>query len=84
MDKEYIKNIISDIEAEHVKENAVPSYVLMEDVKRTVIDDLLNALREMCKDGTLEWHKTINSVGFSVRNMEKPSTIRKETWTKER
>ena len=67
MDKEYIKNIISDIEAKHVKENAVPNYVLMEDVKRAVIDDLLNALREMCKDGTLEWHRTLNSVGFSVK-----------------
>lgn len=67
MDKEYIKNIISDIEAKHVKKNVVPNYVLMEDVKRTVIDDLLNALREMCKDGTLEWRKTLNSVGFSVK-----------------
>lgn len=67
MDKEYIKNIISDMEAKLVKENVVPNYVLMEDVKRAVIDDLLNALREMCKDGTLEWHKTLNSVGFSVK-----------------
>ena len=67
MDKEYIKNIISDIEAKRVKENAVPSYPLMEDVKRAAIDDLVNALREMCKDGTMEWHKTLNSVGFSVK-----------------
>lgn len=67
MDKEYIKNIISDMEAKLVKENTVPNYVLMEDVKRVVIDDLVNALREMCKDGTLEWHKTLNSVGFSVK-----------------
>ena len=67
MDKEYIKNIISDIAEKRVKENAVPNYVLMEDVKHTVIDDLLNALREMCNDGTLEWHKTLNSVGFSVK-----------------
>lgn len=67
MDKEYIKNIISEIEAKHVKENVVPNYVLMEDVKRAVIDDLTNALREMCKDGTLEWHKTLNSVGLNVK-----------------
>lgn len=67
MDKEYIKNIISDIEANRIKENAVPNYVLMEEVKRAVIEDLLNALREMCKDDTLEWHKTLNSVGFSVK-----------------
>lgn len=67
MDKEYIKNIISDMEAKLVKENVVPNYVLMEDVKRAVIDDLTNALREMCKDGTLEWHKTLNSVGFCVK-----------------
>ena len=67
MDKEYIKNIISDMEAKLVKENVVPNYVLMEDVKCAVIDDLTNALREMCKDGTLEWHKTLNSVGFSVK-----------------
>lgn len=67
MDKEYIKNIISDIAAKRVKENVVPNYVLMEDVKCAVIDDLTNALREMCKDGTLEWHKTLNSVGFSVK-----------------
>lgn len=67
MDKEYIKNIISDIEAKRIKENVTPSYALMEDVKRVVIDDLVNALREMCKDGTLEWHKTLNSVGFSVK-----------------
>ena len=67
MDKEYIKNIISDIEAKRIKENVTPSYALMEDVKRVVMDDLLNILREMCKDGTLEWHKTLNSVGFSVK-----------------
>lgn len=67
MDKDYIKNIISDIEEKRVKENTVPNYVLMEDVKRVVIDDLVNALREMCKDGTLEWHKTLNSVGFNVK-----------------
>ena len=67
MGEEYIKNIISDIEAKRIKENVTPSYALMEDVKAYVIDDLLNALREMCKDGTLEWHKTLNSVGFSVK-----------------
>ena len=67
MDKEYIKNIISDIAAKHVKENVAPSYALMEDVKRAVSDDLTNTLREMCKDGTLEWRKTLNSVGFSVK-----------------
>ena len=67
MDKEYIKNIISDIAAKHVKENTVPSYALMEDVKRAVADDLVNTLREMCKDGTMEWHKTLNSVGFRVK-----------------
>ena len=67
MDKEYIKNIISDIAAKRVKENTVPSYAIMEDVKRVVMDDLLNILREMCKDGTLEWHKTLNSVVFSVK-----------------
>lgn len=55
------------MEAKHAKENTVPNYVLMEDVKRAVIDDLTNALREMCKDGTVEWHKTLNSVGFSVK-----------------
>ena len=67
MDKEYIKNIISDIAEKRVKENIATSYDLMEDVKRAVSDDLLNALREMCKDGTLEWRKTLNSVGFSVK-----------------
>lgn len=67
MDKDYIKNIISDIAAKRVKENKAPSYALMEDVKRAVADDLLNALREMCKDGTLEWYKTLNSVGFNVK-----------------
>lgn len=66
MDKNYIKNIISDIAEKRVKENTVPSYALMEDVKRAVSDDLVNTLREMCKDGTLEWQKTLNSVGFSV------------------
>lgn len=67
MDKNYIKNIISDIAEKRVKENTVPSYALMVDVKRAVSDDLVNTLREMCKDGTLEWHKTLNSVGFSVK-----------------
>lgn len=66
MDKNYIKNIISDIAEKRVKENTVPSYALMEDLKRAVSDDLVNTLREMCKDGTLEWQKTLNSVGFSV------------------
>ena len=67
MDKDYIKNIISDIAAKRVEENKAPSYALMEDVKRAVSDDLTNTLREMCKDGTLEWRKTLNSVGFSVK-----------------
>ena len=67
MDKDYIKNIISDIAEKRVKENVVPNYVLIEDLKHAVANDLVNTLREMCKDGTLEWHKTLNSVGFSVK-----------------
>ena len=67
MDKEYIKGVISLIEKGKKAEGVMPDYALMETVKTYVIDDLLKALREMCKDGTLEWHKTLNSVGFSVK-----------------
>ena len=67
MDKEYIKGVISLIEKGKKAEGVTPDYALMETVKEHVIDDLLKALREMCKDGTLEWHKTLNSVGFNVK-----------------
>lgn len=67
MDKEYVKSIISDIQDSFRKENEVPDYALIESVKHSVIEDLMNILREMYKDGELEYHKTLNSYGFSVK-----------------
>lgn len=67
MDKEYVKSIISDIQDSLRKENKVPDYALIESVKHSVIEDLMNTLREMYKDGELEYHKTLNSYGFSMK-----------------
>lgn len=48
MDKEYVKSIISDIQDSLRKENKVPDYALIESVKHSVIEDLMNTLRERC------------------------------------
>lgn len=67
MDKEYVKCIISDIQDSLRKENKVPDYALIVNIKHSVMDDLMNTLREMYKDGKLEYHKTLNSYGFSMK-----------------
>lgn len=67
MDREYVKNIITKIERAKQEKNMSPDYALMESIKASVMDDLVQTLREMCIDNTIEWHKTLNSVGFKVK-----------------
>lgn len=67
MDREYVKEIIANIQAESRKNNIEPDYALMSAIKYVVTEDLTNTLREMYKDREVECHKTLNSVGFSVK-----------------
>ena len=67
MDKEYVKCIISDIQDSLRKENKVPDFALIEAIKHSIMEDLMNTLRNMYKDSELEYHKTLNSYGFSVK-----------------
>ena len=65
--KEYVKSIISDIQDSLKKESKVPDYALIDEIKHTITEDLMNTLRIMYKDGELEYHRTLNTYGLSLK-----------------
>lgn len=64
MDKNYIKNIVAQLQEERSGKNLVPCYAPIVDIKNIVCEELMQELRAMCKSGELEYHRTIN--GFSI------------------
>lgn len=76
MDKKYIKGIISSIQETSRKAGLFPDYALMESVRQRVISDFTDTLRDMCRNGEIEYHRTINSVGFGVKGGNDDDTRR--------
>lgn len=70
MDKEYVKGVVADIVNGKKLQRVVPNYALMENIKENILNDLIDTLREMCREHILDWHGTVNSVAFTV-NEEK-------------
>lgn len=67
MDKEYIKNVVSSLQERNRKTSLEPDYVLLDDIKQYAVNDCTETLRDMCRNGEIEYHRTINSVGFSLK-----------------
>lgn len=67
MDKEYIKNVVSSLQERNRKTSLEPDYVLLDDIKQYAVNDCTETLRDMCGNGEIEYHRTINSVGFSLK-----------------
>ena len=67
MDKEYIKNVVSSLQERNRKTSLEPDYVLLDDINQYAVNDCTETLRDMCRNGEIEYHRTINSVGFSLK-----------------
>lgn len=67
IDRDYIRAIISDMEKDT---STVPNGVLMEDLKARVSKDFVDALRDMCIDGDIICHRTLNSVMFNIKSID--------------
>lgn len=67
IDRDYIRAIISDMEKDT---STVPNGVLMDDLKSRVSKDFVDVLRDMCIDGDIICHRTLNSVMFNIKSID--------------
>lgn len=67
IDRDYIRAIVSDMEKDT---STVPNGVLMEDLKARVSKDFVDVLRDMCIDGDIICHRTLNSVMFNIKSID--------------
>ena len=67
IDREYIRYIVSDMEKDS---STVPNGVIMEDLKARVLKDFVDVLRNMCIDGDIVCHRTLNSVIFNINSID--------------
>lgn len=67
INRDYIRAIISDMEKDT---STVPNGVLMEDLKARVSKDFVDVLRDMCIDGDIICHRTLNSVMFNIKSID--------------
>lgn len=64
IDKEYIREIVSDITKKKADGNIVPATASMQEIMIAVRDDALECMRTMCKERELAVNRTLNSVSF--------------------
>lgn len=64
IDKEYIKEIISNITKKKEDWNIVPATASMQEIMNTIREDALECMRTMCNEREIAVNKTLNSVSF--------------------
>lgn len=64
MDKGYIKNVIARIVEGKEEKHISPSSATMGEIMRVVRDEVLELMRQMCKDQEIAVSRTLNSVSF--------------------
>lgn len=64
MDREYIKNVIAKIVDGKEEKHITPSSATMGKIMGVVRDEVLELMRQMCKDQEIAVNKTLNSVAF--------------------
>lgn len=64
IDKEYIKEIISDITRKKEDGNIVPATASMQEIMNTIREDALECMRTMCNKREIAVNKTLSSVSF--------------------
>lgn len=60
-------NIIRAITDEKKSKGIVPSAALYAEISNALHKEVQQELNEMVKDGTLTFHRTINSVSFEIK-----------------
>lgn len=60
-------NIIKDIQDKRKTLNVVPVHAILTDIISEVVAEAMEDLREAVKNGSLEYHETINGHAFSTR-----------------
>lgn len=64
MGREYIKNVIAKIVDGKEEKHITPSSATMGEIMGVVRDEVLELMRQMCKDQEIAVNKTLNSVAF--------------------
>ena len=64
IDKEYIKEIISNITDVKTEKNVVPATASMQEIMAAIREDTIECMRNMCNDREIAVNRTLNSVSF--------------------
>lgn len=64
MTDEYVYNLIKDLLP---PENVVPRAVQWTAMQSKVQDDLMQAVRNLCKQGKIGFNKTLNGIMFNLK-----------------
>lgn len=64
--REIVLDIINDIATEKAARNIVPTAAMYREICARLGKEVRLALNGLCKDGTLHYNRTINSVSFEI------------------
>lgn len=68
--KEKILSIIEELQKEREAAHIVPPHVRTSEIINRGCHNPYATINELCKEGKLQWHRTINDVAFTI---SKPS-----------
>ncbi len=64
---EKILDIVRERQRQRESEHLVPAHVSFLDIKNGVDEDPQDTINDLCREGVLEWHRTLNSIAFLIR-----------------
>ena len=66
-EKEQILAIIAEIQAERESAHIVPPHVLTSEIINRGFHKPYQAINELCSEGKIDWHRTLNDMAFTIR-----------------
>ena len=66
IDSGYVKSVVRKVVDDKRSRNIIPDGALLGEVNKVVCEDVLNCLRQLCKDKEITANKTLNSISFSL------------------
>lgn len=64
--KEKILSIVRELQREREKAHIVPHFVLTSEIINRGCHNPYAALNELCNEGNLKWHRTLNDIAFTI------------------
>jgi len=66
--KEKILAIIRELQSEREAAHIVPPHVLTSEIINRGCHTPYAAINELCSEGKLQWHRTLNDMAFTISN----------------